>query len=103
MDITQYYKKAKLISDCEGNEIPKLIDALNYGEEDDHPSSWVPKVQSALLEHFKLDPNSKLSDEILALYIQGAIMEKRAESNLLVKVGFGCLVAGLFLGWLLWE
>ena len=91
----------KLFQHILQNEIPKLIDALNYGEDDDHPSSWVPKVQSALLEHFKLDPNSKSSDEILALYIQGAIMEERAESNLLIKVGICCLVVGLFLGWLL--
>ena len=90
-----------MISNYEWIEIPELVAALNYGEDDDHPSSWVPKVQSALINHFKLDPNNKSSDEILALYIQGAIIEDRSERNLLVKIGAGCLFVGLILGWLL--
>ena len=107
MDISQYYQQAKEIG-----ELPELkkygsaesiLSALDYDRLDDHPSMWVPNVQTALLECITSNPNSSFSEQVIELYTQGAIMENHAERNIVVKAGVVCLAIGVFLGWLLWA
>ncbi len=82
---------------------PSILSALNYGEEDDHPSYWVPNVQKSLLSFYKEFPCADDAEEALKLYIKGEMLEDRAERNLAVKVGASCLIIGIALGWFLWS
>ncbi|MBB1398770.1 MAG: hypothetical protein ACJAVX_004100 [Pseudoalteromonas rhizosphaerae] len=103
MDISEYYKKAQNIEARIDGGIPSLRAALNYDSDSDHPSSWVPKVQDALIQFFKEHPKHELADEILGLHSQGAIMEVRSDSSLPIWVVYICLAVGLFLGWMIWA
>lgn len=107
MDIRQYYQRAteignlpELAGTADSNSI---LSALDYNRLDDHPSNWVPNVQEALLQCFTDFPSETFSQGILELYIQGSIMEEKADRNISVKVGFSCLMLGLFVGWLVWS
>lgn len=103
MDISQYYDQAKKIGELTQREPEPILIALNYDSENDHPSMWVPSVQSSLLSLFRESPDSEVAKEALGLYVQGEILEDRAERNLTVKVGFSCLVIGIIIGWLIWA
>ena len=95
MNINEYYKRAeKLLHSIEG-DYPDLHSALNYDSDNDHPSLWIPNVQCALIEYFKLNPKNELSDEILELYIQGEIMESNADGRTFI-----CFALGLIFGWI---
>ena len=102
MNLTDYYKNAKQIGELIVEQDSSILNALNYGPENDHPSSWVPNVQKALLKHYKNFPSSIEAEQVLSLYIQGEILEDRAKHNLAVKVGLICLGLGLVTGWFLW-
>lgn len=82
MDISQYYDEAETIGKLVKTQAPYILSALDYPPEDDHPSSWVPKVQNALLNLYKEFPSSETAGKALDLYIQGAIMENSAEHKL---------------------
>ncbi|WP_444907664.1 hypothetical protein [Microbulbifer sp. SSSA008] len=103
MDISQYYDEAKKIGKLVEPQAPYVLAVLDYPPEEDNPSSWVPKVQNALLNFYKEFPSSDEAEKALNLYIQGAIMEDRAEHNLLVKIGASCLVLGVAIGWVIWS
>jgi hypothetical protein len=103
MDISQYYDEAENIGKLVKSQAPHILSALDYSPEDDHPSLWVPKVQNALLNFYKEFPYSEVAEEALNLYIQGAIMEDKAEYNLQVKIGVSCLVLGVTIGWVIWS
>jgi hypothetical protein len=105
MDITEYYQKAKeigLLSELTDTEESKniLMAVDDHGEDglDDHPSYWVPKVQTALLQCFIAFPKSEFSTRVLDLYVQGEIMEDRGKRNIPLKVGFVCLIIGFLIG-----
>ena len=103
MEISLYLSKAKEIGDLVKEQSPQISAALDFGPDDDHPSIWVPKVQKSLLGFYKDFPSSESADEALKLYVQGAILESRAEQNNIVKVGLICFVLGIFIGWLVWA
>ncbi|WP_444944052.1 hypothetical protein ACJJIK_02160 [Microbulbifer sp. ZKSA006] len=103
MDVSKYYDKAKEVGELAKTQAPSILTALDYSPDDDHPSSWVPKVQKSLLDFYKEFPGSEVANKALNLYIQGAILEDRAERNMAVKVGFGCLILGVVIGWFVWA
>ena len=102
MDLDQYYKTALKLGTEVKNQDSSILRALNSGSVNDHPSEWVPKIQKVLLVHYKKYSNTDCSDQILDLYVQGEILEDKAERNLVVKTGFICLVLGVSVGWFLW-
>jgi hypothetical protein len=103
MNLSKYYNNAKRIGKLVEERDPSILNALNYSEEDDHPSCWVPNVQKSLLGFYKMFPNVVEAEEVLKLYIKGEILEDRAERNLTVKVGTSCLIIGIVLGWFVWA
>ena len=98
MNITDYYNEAKNLLNRFDGGFPELHSALNYDSENDHPSLWIPNVQCALIEYFKLNPKNELSDEILELYIQGEIMESNADGRTFI-----CFALGLLFGWFFFD
>lgn len=103
MDIFEYYKVAEDIEARVDCGIPSLRVALSYNTDSDHPSSWVPKVQDALIQFFKEHPKHELADQILGLYIEGTKMGDQSDSSLKIWVVYICLFVGLFFGWLIWA
>lgn len=103
MDVSVYYKRAEGIDARIDGGIPSLRAALNCDSDNDHPSSWVPKVQDALIQFFKENPKHELADEILGLHVQGAIMDAQCGSSLTVWAAYICFAVGLFLGWMIWA
>lgn len=82
---------------------PTILPALVYEPENNPPSFWIPKVQERLLGFCKSNPGSCLADEVLRLYIKGEIREDRIARHLAGKVGFYCLIVGVFIDWLAWA
>lgn len=103
MNLSKYYDNAKRIGELVEEQDPSILNALSYGEEDDHPSCWVPNVQKSLLSFYKEFPSVDEAEDALKLYINGEMLEDRSERNLAVKVGTSCLIIGIVLGWFVWA
>ena len=103
MNLSKYYDNAKRIGKLVEEQDPSILNALNYSEEDDHPSCWVPSVQKSLLGFYKMFPHADEAEEVLKLYIKGEILEDSTEHNLAVKAGISCLIIGIVLGWFIWA
>jgi hypothetical protein len=102
MNLDQYYKSAKEIGEELKTQDSSILNALNYDSGHDHPSQWVPKVQQSLIAFYKEHSNSEKAEQILSLYVQGEIIEDKADRNIVVKVGFICLLIGVLAGWFIW-
>jgi hypothetical protein len=108
MDITEYYKSAKELASLtefsETIEAKAIVEALEYDEDNEHPSLWVPRVQKSLLEALFVFPKSSFSNQILALYNAGVIIEQAPTNALSFLIMFlVSLVFGISLGWIFWA
>jgi hypothetical protein len=107
MDIQEYYDKAKSLGNdlsfSKTEEASQLASVLDYDDESDHPSSWVPKVQSILLNAYVKFPDEKYSQSLINLYNSGVILEQRAQNSSGIILCFTAFALGIFIGWLVWA
>ncbi len=103
MNVQEYYITAKEIGNIpqfsQTKEAGYLIDALNYDDENNHPSQWIPKVQDALINSYTKYPANDFSTDLLNLYNKGVVIESKPMSAQYI---FFALALGIFIGWLIW-
>ncbi len=107
MDIQEYYDKAKSLGNdpsfSKTEEASQLANILDYDDENDHPSIWVPKVQNILLNAYVKLLNEKYSESLINLYNLGIRLEHRAKNKLGLKFSISVFVLGVLTGWLIWS
>ncbi len=102
MDVRQYYNNVKLLSEMVKAQDSSLLEGLNIGPDEDHPSEWMPRVQNLLLSYYRKNSSSPEGDQALRLYIEGQIILNAKPHYTAVKIGLVCMVVGVILGWIIW-
>lgn len=102
MNVVDYYNAAKEIGEMTKRNPEPILVALSYNVENEHPSKWIPNVQSALIDLVKESSDSEISEKALKLFVQGEILTDFSSKYHDIKRAILLVMLGVLVGWVIW-